>query len=84
MLIISRQPHAHCCTTYSAISRKGYWKKCTRQSRKVLWVVLKFERMAQEAIDACLRILKESNNRRFDSYSVRSSILIISHITFWD
>ena len=27
-------------------------------------------------------MLKESNNRRFDSYKVRNSVLIISHITF--
>ena len=40
--------------------------------------------MAREAIDVCLRMLKESNNRRFDSYSVRNSVLIISHITFRD
>ena len=31
--------------------------------------------MAQEAMDAHLRVL-ESNNRRFDSYSVRNSVLI--------
>ena len=30
----------------------------------------------------CLRVLKENNKRRFDSYSVRNSVLIISHITF--
>ena len=30
----------------------------------------------------CLRVLKENNKRRFDSYSVRNSALIISHITF--
>ena len=40
----------------------------------------KFERMAGEAMGICLRVLKESNKRRFDSYSV----LIISHITFRD
>ena len=44
----------------------------------------KFERMAREAMDICLRMLKESNNRRVDSYSVRNSVLIISHITFRD
>ena len=27
-------------------------------------------------------MLKEGNNRRFDSYRVRNSVLIISHITF--
>ena len=35
-------------------------------------------------MDICLRVLKESNKSRFDSYSVRNSILIISHITFRD
>ena len=44
----------------------------------------KIERMAREAMDICLRVLKESNNRRFDSYSVGSSVLIISAITFRD
>ena len=40
--------------------------------------------MAREAIDLFLRMLTESDNRRFDSYSVRNSVLIISHITFRD
>ena len=44
----------------------------------------KIERMAREAMDICLRVLKESNNRRFDSYSVGNSVLIISPITFRD
>ena len=35
-------------------------------------------------MDVCLRVLKESNRSRFDSYSVRISVLIISHITFRD
>jgi len=35
-------------------------------------------------MDICLRMLKESNKSRFDSYSVRNSVLIISHITFQD
>ena len=29
-------------------------------------------------------VLKESGKSRFDSYSVRNSLLIISHITFRD
>ena len=29
----------------------------------------KLERMARQATDICLRVLKESNKRRFDSYS---------------
>ena len=32
----------------------------------------------------CLRVLKESSNSRFDTYNVRNSVLIISHITFRD
>ena len=40
--------------------------------------------MAGEALDICLRVLKESNKSRFNSYSVRNSVLIISHITFRD
>ena len=40
--------------------------------------------MAQEAVDVCLRVLKESNKTSFDSYSVSNSELIISHITFRD
>ena len=45
----------------------------------------KFERMAREAMDVCLRVLKESNKSRFDSLSVvRNGVLIISHITFRD
>ena len=44
----------------------------------------KFERMAEEAVDVCLRVLKESNKSRFESYSVRNSELIVSHITFRD
>ena len=44
----------------------------------------KFQRMSREAMDVCLRVLKKSNKSRFDSYSVRNSVLIISHITFRD
>ena len=35
-------------------------------------------------MDICLLVLKESNQSRFDSYNVRSSVLNISHITFRD
>ena len=38
--------------------------------------------MAGESVDICLRVLKESNKSRFDSNSVRNSVLNISHITF--
>ena len=40
--------------------------------------------MAREAMDICLRALKQSSKSRFDSYSVRNSVSIIFHITFWD
>ena len=40
--------------------------------------------MAREAMELCLQVLKESSKRRFDSYSVRNSVLIISHNTFRD
>ena len=69
---------------------KGCQKKCTQQSRKVLWVVLSslfFKEIWRNdtwAIDVCLQMLKESNNRRFDSYFASNSVLIISYITFWD
>ena len=35
--------------------------------------------MARESVDICLRMLKESDKSRFDSYSVRNSELIVSH-----
>ena len=35
-------------------------------------------------MDICLRVLKESNKSRVNSYSVRNSVLLISHITFRD
>ena len=40
--------------------------------------------MARETMDLGLRLLKESNRSKFDSYSVRNSVLIISYITFRD
>ena len=40
--------------------------------------------MERETMDICLRMLKESSQSRFDSDSVRNSVLIISHITFRD
>jgi len=40
--------------------------------------------MLRQAMDVCLRLLKESNKSRFDSYSVRKSVWIISDITFRD
>ena len=40
--------------------------------------------MTRDAMDVCLRVVKESNKSRFESLSVRNSVLIISHITFRD
>ena len=40
--------------------------------------------MVGEAVDICLRVLKERHESRFDSYSVRNSELNISHITLRD
>ena len=40
--------------------------------------------MTREAMDICLRVLKESTKSRFDSYSVRKCALIISYVTFRD
>ena len=37
-----------------------------------------------EAMDLCLRVLKESNKSIFEGYCVSNSALIISHVTFWD
>ena len=70
---------------------KGCRKKCTQESRKVLWVVLSslfFKEIWNNGTRGggrmFFRVLKESNKRRFDSYSVRNRVLIISHITFRD
>ena len=41
----------------------------------------KFQRMTGEARDVCLRVLKESNKGRFDSYSVRNKC--IDHIPYY-
>ena len=68
---------------YTAISRKVVGKS----ARDWSWVHCfskKFQRMTREAVDVCLRVLKESNKRRFDSHSVTESALIISHNTFRD
>ena len=40
--------------------------------------------MARGTMDLRFRLLKESNRSKFDSYSVRNGVLIISHITFRD
>ena len=77
-------------STYTAISRKVVRKSARKNPGRYcgwFWVRCsskKFEIMAQEAVDVCLCVLKENNKRRFDNYSVRDRVLIISHITFRD
>ena len=75
---------------YTAISRKFVGKSARDNPERYCgWFLVhcfsrKFERMALEATDVCLRVLKESNKSRFGGYSVRNSTVIISHITFRD
>ena len=74
-------------STYSYF-KKGCRKKCTRQTRKALWVVFEFtvlqrnlEELARKAMKMCLRVLKESNKSRFDSYSRQEQC--IDHIPYY-
>ena len=75
---------------YTAISRKVVGESARDKPERYcgwFWADCfskKFKRMAGEAVDICLRVLKESNESRFDSYSVRNSVLIISQNTFRD
>ena len=79
---IVRMPMGQVLLAYSYFE-KGCRTKCTRQPRKVLWAVLsspffkeiwKNGRRSREHISASLK----------ESYSVRNSVLNISHITFRD
>ena len=56
---------------------KGIERHCHYSSKR-------FEIMTREAMDVCLRVLKESKKSRFDNCSVRNSIFIISHFTCQD
>ena len=76
--------------SYKAISRKVVGKSARDNPEWYCrWFLVncfpkKFQTMERETMDVCLRVLKESNKSRFDSYSVRNSVLIISHIAFRD
>ena len=78
--------------TYTAISGKVVGKSARDHPERYCgWFCVhpsssrKFERVAREAMDVCLRVLKKrSKGIRFNNYSVRNSALIISHITFQD
>ena len=89
----------HLFTRYTAISRKVVGQSARDNPERYCgWFLVhcfskKLGRRAGEAMDICLRVLKESSKSRFDSYSVRNSIyqysirnsvLNISHITFRD
>ena len=69
----------------TAISRKVVGKRPHDKPERycgwflVHWSLKKFDKLAQESVDICLRMLKESDKSRFDSYSVRNSELIVSH-----
>ena len=75
---------------HTVISRKVVGKGARDNPERYCWwfwvhcSLKTFERMARKAMDICLRVLKESNKSRFDSCSIRNSVLIISHITFRD
>ena len=78
--------------SFTAISRKVVEKSVRDNPERYcgwFWVhcsSMIFEKNGtrDKARDVCLRVLKGSNKSRFDSYSVRNSVLIISHITFRD
>ena len=61
----------HSPMSFYSYFEKGCRIKCTRQPRKVLWVVLS-------------SLFFQRNKSRFDSYGVRNCVLTILHITFWD
>ena len=75
---------------YTAMSRKVVGKSARDNPVSYCgWFLVhcsskKFERMARKAMDLFLWVLKESNKSRFDGYSVRNIVLIISHVTFRD
>ena len=82
--------HVSYLALYTAISRKVVGKSAQNNPEGFCeWFCLhcsskKFERMTREAMDICLQVLKESSKSRFDCYSVRNSVSIIYHISFWD
>ena len=75
-----RRPYAY------SYFEKSCRKRCTWQSRKVLWVVLSalfFKEIWKNGTrgqDVCLRVLEESNKSRFDSYGRQE--LCIDHIPY--
>ena len=78
--------HGSIAPLYTAISRKVVGKSARDNPERYCGWPFEFtvERMAKEAMNARLRVLKESNKSRFDGSCVRNSVLIISHVTFRD
>ena len=74
-----------CLIVFTAISRKVFGKSAPDNPYRYcrwFWVCCsskKFERMARGAMDVCLRVLKESNKRNFDSYCLEQCIDHIPH-----
>ena len=72
---------------YTAISRSVVGKSARYNPERycgwcrVLWSSKKFEKMAREATDICLRVLKESNKSMFDRYSRQEQC--IDHIPYY-
>ena len=66
---------------YTAVSRKVVEKSARDNLERYCgWFLVhcfskKFQRMARNSMDVCLRVLKESNKSRCDSYSVKNKCL---------
>ena len=88
-----KQCQITCTSELYSCFEKGCWKKCTWQSQKVLWVVfgsLVFKEISRNGTRGHGRMFGRAKGKqqilsKFDSYSFQdTSVLIISHITFWD
>ena len=72
---------------YTAVSREVVGKSARDNPERYCgWFLVhcfsnKFQRMAREAMDVCLRGLKKSNKSRFDSCSVKNKC--IDHIPYY-
>ena len=86
MIIRRCHINAKCCFN-TAILRKVVGKSARDNSERYcgwLWGHFsskKFERMVREATDICLRVLKGSNNSRFNNYSQYEQF--IDHIPYY-
>ena len=86
-LFTSRESSPGVSLVFTAISRKVVGKSARDNPERYcgwLWghcSSKKFERMVREATDICLRVLKESNKSRFDSFSRYEQC--IDHIPYY-